>query len=55
MPENLTLNLQVLLPEFVVIGAALAAIITELLLPAGRRALPMRPGRYVSRVSVRVF
>jgi len=33
------LNLDLLLPEFVVIGAGLAAIITELLLPPGRRAV----------------
>lgn len=33
------LNLQVMLPEFIVLGTALGAIITELLLPADRRAL----------------
>ena len=38
LPEGLTPNLQVLLPEFIVAGAALAAILPELVLPAGRRA-----------------
>jgi NADH:ubiquinone oxidoreductase subunit 2 (subunit N) len=34
------LRLDLLLPEFVVAGAALGAIVTELLLRAGRRARP---------------
>ena len=35
----IALNLQVMLPEFIVLGTALAAIITELLLPADRRSV----------------
>ena len=38
LPEGLTLNLDLLLPEFIVAGAAMAAILPELLLPVGRRA-----------------
>jgi NADH-quinone oxidoreductase subunit N len=38
LPDGLTPNLHVLLPEFILAGTALAAILPELLLPAGRRA-----------------
>ncbi len=38
LPEALTPNLQLMLPEFIVAGTALGAIIPELVLPAGRRA-----------------
>jgi len=38
LPEGLTPNLHLLLPEFIVAGTAIAAILPELLLPAGRRA-----------------
>ena len=38
MPAPLELGLDRLLPEFIVAGTAFAAILTELLLPAGRRA-----------------
>lgn len=38
---NIDLNLQLLLPELIVVAAAFAAIVTELLLPAGRRAMPV--------------
>ncbi|MDJ0973893.1 MAG: NADH-quinone oxidoreductase subunit N [Planctomycetota bacterium] len=38
---NIDLNLHLMLPELIVLAAALAAIVTELLLPAGRRALPV--------------
>ena len=38
LPEGLTPNLYLLLPEFIVAGTALGAILPELLLPAGRRA-----------------
>ncbi len=38
LPEGLTPNLHLLLPEFIVAGTALGAILPELLLPAGRRA-----------------
>jgi len=38
LPEGLTPNLDLLLPEFIVAGTAMAAILPELLLPVGRRA-----------------
>ncbi|MDA1194053.1 MAG: NADH-quinone oxidoreductase subunit N [Planctomycetota bacterium] len=38
LPEGLTPNLELLLPEFIVAGTALGAILPELILPAGRRA-----------------
>jgi NADH-quinone oxidoreductase subunit N len=38
MKSELVLNLRYLLPEFLVAGAALAVVATEVLLPAGRRA-----------------
>jgi NADH-quinone oxidoreductase subunit N len=38
LPGGLTPNLDLLLPEFIVAGTALAAILPELLLPAARRA-----------------
>jgi NADH-quinone oxidoreductase subunit N len=38
LPEGLSPNLHVLLPEFIVAGTALAAILPELVLPPARRA-----------------
>ncbi len=38
LPEGLTPNLNLLLPEFIVAGTALGAILPELVLPAGKRA-----------------
>ncbi len=38
---NIDLNLHLMLPDLIVCAAGLAAIVTELLLPAGRRALPV--------------
>jgi len=38
LPAGFTPNLQLLLPEFIVAGTALAAILPELLLPVSRRA-----------------
>ncbi len=38
LPEGLTPNLQLLMPEFIIAGTAIAAILPELVLPAGRRA-----------------
>ena len=39
LPDGLTPNLDLLLPEFIVLGTAFGAILPELLLPAGRRAV----------------
>ena len=39
LPEGFTPNLHLLLPEFIVLGTALGAILPELMLPAGRRAV----------------
>ena len=36
---NIDLNLHLLMPEFIVLAAAFAAIVTELILPANRRAV----------------
>ncbi|MDJ0521046.1 MAG: NADH-quinone oxidoreductase subunit N [Planctomycetota bacterium] len=38
LPEGFTPNLHLMIPEFIVAGTALGAILPELLLPAGRRA-----------------
>ena len=38
LPEGFSPHLQVMMPEFIVAGAGLAAILPELVMPAGRRA-----------------